>query len=117
MYRRSLIKLVGSLVGSMLYGRVLPMQIRNAPRNLTFFVAGVRFHTPGSAAVGDLVIISATSYQGSRCFEVLAGQSRIGYVPRGMIQRLPPLPQLSGVISAVNLNALPWKRIEVSPFV
>ncbi len=115
MYRRVLLQLMGSFVGSILYGRALPARRRDGPLVVSFFVAGVRFQAPRStAAVGDRVTISAATFQGSRCYEVLAGQSRIGYVPRDIIGKLPALPRLSGVISAVHVNALPWKRVEVS---
>ena len=115
MYRRALLTLMGSFVGSLLCGSAFSTRRSNGPLEVTFFVAGVRFHAaPPDVVVGDRVMISAASYQGSRCYEVLLGRSRIGFVPRDTIRRLPDQPTMTAVVSAVNVNALPWKRFEVT---
>jgi hypothetical protein len=115
MYRRALLKLMGAFGGLLLYGSAFSTRRGNGQLGVTFLVAGVRFHTALSdVAVGDPVTILAATYQGSRCYEVLLGRSRIGYVPRDTIGRLPDRPSMTGVVSAVNINALPWKRFEVT---
>lgn len=113
MYRRALLKLMGSLVGSMLYGSAFSTRLNTG--GVTFFVAGVRFQAASSGVVvGDVVTILAATYRGSRCYQVLLRQSIIGYVPRDAIGQLCDQSAMSGVISAVNVHALPWKRFEVT---
>src|ERR1700678_622299 len=117
MYRRALLKFVGSFVGSILYSSAFSSRRSNGQLSVTFFVAGVRFHSASSSiGVGDPVTISAATYRGSRCYEVQFRQSRIGYVPRDVIMQLqlPNQLEMTGVVSAVNTSALPWKRFEVT---
>jgi hypothetical protein len=115
MYRRSLLKLIGSFAGSLLCGSALSTHRSKGPPGVRFFVAGARFHpTHSGVVVGDHVTILAGTFRGTRCYEVLFGQSRMGYVPRDSIGRLPDRPKMHGLVTVVNAHALPWKRFEIT---
>jgi len=114
MSRRVVLKLIGSVASWPLCSSILAAAKQAGQGEVTFFVAGVRFQDPAfNVSVGNRVSIVSRTYRGARCYEVLLGQSRIGYVPHQTIDKLCDLHSLTGTISAANKYALPWKRYEV----
>jgi hypothetical protein len=81
-----------------------------------FFVAGVRYHTISKMpATGDPVRLVRVVWRGEPSLEVrtMAG-ARIGFVPRSMLSAVGAMDIRDSRLSAVDRDAVSWKRYEVT---
>ena len=85
-------------------------------QQLTFYVAGVRFHKVSAVPkAGDAAIIEARDFRGKPCYAVRTTQGEmLGWVPQSLTPRLVDLRVAGAHFSGANIHTLPWRRYEVT---
>jgi len=83
--------------------------------DLSFYVAGTRFHPLRHALViGDPVTIVEGFFDGERCYAIYSGQGeQIGYVPRRLISIVQEFRTKTGRVLSADVYAVPWQRYRV----